>query len=135
MALQGSIEWVFTEEHESETEDILVEYPNGSNETITQPITIEKTETFEDVYIYIKSIQIHTMNGVNDETGYMQKNEVIHYHYAGYENIETRDNDNENFLFFGTGGLYDYNRDENIWIQCYNVLKQDLQHSSDLEDC
>ena len=135
MALQGSIEWVFSEEHESETEDVLVEYPDGSSETITQSTMVERTETFDDTYIYIKSIQINSTTFINDETGYKEKREIIYFHYAGYEDVLTRDIDNEDFLFFGTGGLNDYNRDENIWIQCYNVLKQSLQYSSDLEDC
>lgn len=135
MALQGNIEWLFVEEHESETEDILVEYPDGTNETITQPITVERTETFEDIYIYIKSIQVHTLTAVNEETGYKEKAEVVHFHYAGYEDVATRDNDNEDFLFFATGATLNYNRDENLWSQCYNVLKENLKHNSDLEDC
>lgn len=135
MALQGDIEWLFVEEHESETEDVLVEYPDGTNETITQPTTVERTETFEDVYIYIKSIQVHTMSGINDETGYMQKNEAIHFHYAGYKDVATRDNDNEDYLFFATSAIFNYNRDENIWSQCYDALKVILEPNSDLEDC
>ena len=135
MALQGNIEWVFIEEHETETEDIEVTNPDGSTETITQPKQSERLESFEDVYIYIKSIQMHTLTYPNPETGYNEKIEAVFFHYAGYESREARDYDNEDFLFFANSQIIEYDKEQNIWKQCYVALKTMLEPNSELEDC
>lgn len=135
MALQGNIEWVFIEEHETETDDIEITNPDGSTETLTQPKTSERLETFENVYIYVRSIQMHTNTSINGETGYNEKSEALFFHYAGYESKEARDFDNDDFLFFANTQIQEYDKEQNIWEQCYLALKNELEPNSELEDC
>jgi len=128
MALTGNITWTFVEQSETETEESLVTYPDGTQETVVNPKQETRTEDFENVYLYIKSIQVHTLT-INGE-----KIEHLHYHYAGYESKEVRDENNENFLFFNSQQLLNYDHDTNIWSQCYDSLK--LQEElSELENC
>lgn len=118
MALQGPLTYTHINYSETETEDILVTYPDGTEETIQQPKQTLTTKSYDNVYVYVKSIQMHTLT-INNE-----KKEQVHYHLAGYESKEARDKDNENFLFFEGNQLYNYDHDTNIWSQCYDAIKE-----------
>jgi|TARA_R100000081_G_C4790415_1_gene157321 hypothetical protein len=128
MALKGDITWTFAEESKTETEEIKAVYADGTEETIQQPKQIYRSESFTDVYLYVKSIQVHTLTPNNKKT------EQVHYHFAGYESKEARDADNENFLFFSGGQLMDYDYDTNLWKQCYDSLKS-REDFKNLIDC
>tara|TARA_E500000318_G_C3392020_1_gene146338 strand:- start:12 stop:434 length:423 start_codon:yes stop_codon:yes gene_type:complete len=140
MALQGDIIWTTVEHSETETQDLVITYPDemdvndpnydkkGTSETIQVPKENLKTNEYTNVYLYVKSIQMHTTIENN------KKIEYIHYHYAGYESKEARDADNEDFLFFDSSQLYNYNHDLNLWSQCYNSLKE-REQLKDLKDC
>ena len=127
MALQGDITWTFYEVDENETEELILTHPDGSTEVIENPVTKMRTQQFTDVYIYIRSIQVHTMTVDNVKT------EHVHFHISGYESKEARDADNDNFLFFENNTLLEYNHNENLWVQCYNFLKQ-RENFTDLTD-
>ena len=118
MALEGALTYTHISYSETETEDILVTYSDGSEETIQQPKQTLTTESYDNVYVYVKSIQMHTLT-VNGE-----KKEQVHYHIAGYESREARDADNENFLFFEGHQLVNYDNNLNICSQCYNAIKE-----------
>ena len=128
MALKGDITWTFAEESKTETEEIKAVYADGTEETIEQPKLVYRSESFTNVYLYVKSIQVHTMTSDN------KKEEQVHYHIAGYESKEIRDADNENFLFFTGGHLMNYDRDVNLWEQVYDSLKL-KEEFKDLIDC
>jgi len=129
MALQGDIIWTTVEYSETETQDLVITYPDemdvndpnydkkGTSETIQVPKEIYKSNEYTNVYLYVKSIQMHTLT-INGE-----KKESVHYHFAGYESKEARDADNEDFLFFDGDQLINYNHDVNLWNQCYDDLK------------
>ena len=117
MALKGNITWTFVEYSETETEDMVITHPDGTEETVQQPKQILRTESWTDVYLYVKSIQMHTIT--QDNT----KLEQVTYHFAGYESKEARDSDNENFLFFNGDVLRNYDHNLNLWSQCYDQLK------------
>ena len=118
MALQGDVTWTFVEYSDTETEDMVITHPDGTEETVQQPKQILRTESWSDVYLYVKSIQMHTTTLDNT------KLEQVLYHFAGYESKEARDADNENFLFFSGGVLMNYDHNLNLWSQCYNDLKE-----------
>lgn len=140
MALKGDITWTTVEFSETETQDQIITYPDemnennpqydkrGTTETVQVPKEIYNSTSYTDVYLYVKSIQMHTT--IEDN----KKIEYIHYHYAGYESKETRDADNENFLFFSSNQLYNYNHNSNLWTQCYDQLKL-REDFADLKDC
>lgn len=140
MALKGDITWTTVELSETETEDQVITYPEEMNEddpnydkrgtsiTVQVPKQIYHSTSYTDVYLYVKSIQMHTTVEHN------KKVEFIHYHYAGYESKEARDADNENFLFFSSNQLANYNHDLNLWNQCYSSLKE-REDFTDLIDC
>jgi hypothetical protein len=128
MALQGDITWTFVEYSDTETEDMVITHPDGSEETVQQPKQILRTESWSDVYVYVKSIQVHTIT--HDNT----KVEQVLYHYAGYESKEARDADNENFLFFDGGVLFNHDHNLNLWSQCYNNIKE-KDNFKDLQNC
>lgn len=118
MALEGALTYTHIDYSDTETQDLVITQPDGSSETIQVPKETYRTENYDNVYVYVKSIQMHTMtvDGV--------KKESVHYHMAGYESKETRDADNENFLFFEAHQLINYDHNLNIWSQCYNAIKQ-----------
>ena len=128
MALQGDIRWTFQELSETETEELTLTHPDGTVEVIENPVTIMRFEDFTDVYIYIRSIQTHTMTVDNVKT------EHVHFHISGHESKEARDADNDNMLFFKNYTLNEYDHNLNIWTQCYNFLKT-LEDFKDLQNC
>lgn len=140
MALKGDITWTTVEYSETETQDLIITYPDemnendpqydkrGTTETVQVPKEIYISNSYTDVYLYVKSIQMHTF--VNDG----KKTEQVHYHFAAYESEESRNADNENFLFFSGAQLVNYDTNANLWSQCYDQLKlrDDIK---DLENC
>ena len=105
MALRGDITWTTVELSETETQDQVITHPEemyendpnydkrGTSETIQVPKETYTSTSYTDVYLYVKSIQMHTI------TSNGKKTEQVHYHFAGYESKEARDADNEDFLF------------------------------------
>ncbi len=128
MALKGDLTWLHKEASETETEEITLTHPDGSQEVFNNPVTIMRLEEFTDIYVYIRSIQVHTMT-IDGE-----KVEHLAFHVGGYQSKEDRDADNDNFLFFENHSLLEYDRDANIWQTCYNALKTHETYK-DLIDC
>lgn len=140
MALKGDITWTTVELSETETQDQIITYPDemheddpnydkrGTSETIQVPKETYISNSYTDVYLYVKSIQMHTFTNNGEKT------EQVHYHYAGYESKDVRNNNNEDFLFFNGGQIQNYDHDSNIWNQCYDQLKL-REDFKDLKDC
>ena len=128
MALKGNVTWLHKEASETETEEITLTHPDGSKEVFQNPVTIMRIEEFTDIYVYIRSIQVHTIS-VEGE-----KREHLHFHVSGHESKEDRDADNDNILFFENHTLMEYDHDSNLWQACYNALKTHGTYK-DLIDC
>ncbi len=128
MALEGNLTYTSVTNHPTETEMQKREYPNGETEEFEVPKQVYKTETFEYIYVYVKQIEIFTWS----EDG--KKTTHIGYHYAGYKDKETKDNDIEDFLFFQTGMLAPFDYDKNLWSQCYDNIKE-RENFKDLVNC
>ena len=128
MALKGNINWMHVEVSETETEEITLTHPDGTQEVFENPKTVYRYQEYTDVYIYIRSIQTHTMTieGV--------KTEQLHFHISGHTSKEARDADNDDFLFFENHTVVEYDHNDNLWQTCYNALKQNETYK-DLEDC
>jgi len=117
MALQGPLTYTHIDYSDTETQDLVITQPDGSSETIQVPKETYRIENYDNVYVYVKSIQMHTltMDG--------EKKEHVYFHLAGYESKEARDADNENFLFFQGHELYGYDHNVNLWSQVYAAIK------------
>ena len=124
MALEGNLTYTSVTSHPTETVIQKRTYPDGQTAEFEVPKQIYKTETYDYVYVYIKQIEVFTWS----EQG--KKATHIGYHYAGYANKETKDNNIEDFLFFATGILAPFDYDKNLWAQCYDHIKEreDFSH-------
>ena len=53
MALIGNYIKHTIEKHQTETEELIINNPDGSEEKVVVPKLIDKTENFENVYVII----------------------------------------------------------------------------------
>ena len=128
MALTGNVTWTHQQVSDTEFDDVKITHVDGTEETVQTPKIIYRIETYNEVYVYVKQIGVHT------STAQGIKQEHVHFHFAGYASKEARDADNEDFLFFSSGHLMEYNCDLNLWSQCYDFLKS-REEFSELENC
>ena len=128
MALEGSLTYTTVIAHPTETETHTKTYPNGETAEFETPVLNYVTETYDYAYVFVKQIEVFTFS----ENG----KKVVHvgYHYAGYTSKEAKDNDIEDFLFFGTSQLTPFDYNLNLWSQCYNQLKE-RENFNELTNC
>lgn len=142
MALEGAATYTTVSYSETETEDMVITYPDaedmnendpnydkaGTSETIQVPKQILTTDTYEYVYVWVKQIEVF-----NNMIDGVKKTDVI-YQYAGYESKDAKAADMENFLFWNTREVPNLDYNLNLWSQCYNDLKT-LENFKDLTNC
>jgi hypothetical protein len=116
MALKGNLQKIEYTDHETETVEWDVFDENGEETTITAPKKIQSSTDYNDVYLTIKQIDLFSQC-CNDGLS-------IIYIYSVYESEQARIDDVEGYLYTETGLLMDYNHDENLYSQVYNVIKQ-----------
>jgi hypothetical protein len=116
MALTGNLQKIEYTDHEIETVEWNVLDENGEETTITAPKKIQSSTDYNDVYLTIKQIDLFSQC-CNDGLS-------IIYIYSVYESEQARIDDVEGYLYTETGLLMDYNHDENLYSQVYNVIKQ-----------
>ena len=116
MALTGNLQKIEYTDHETETVEWNVLDENGEETTISAPKKIQSSTDYNDVYLTIKQIDLYSQccdGGLS-----------IIYIYSVYESEQARIDDVEGFLYTVTGLLMDYNHDENLYSQVYDVIKQ-----------
>lgn len=116
MALIGNLQKIQYTDHETETVEWNVLDEHGEPTTITAPKKVQTSTDYNNVYLTIKQIDLFSQC-CNDSLS-------IIYVYAVYESEQARIDDVEGYLYTETGLLMDYNHDENLYSQVYNVIKQ-----------
>lgn len=118
MALIGNCSNTTFTDHETELDTWT--YTNTEDEVVSveQPKKVANTTNYENVYLCIRQINLMPQCCTGDG----QSLDVI-FIYAAYESVEARNADPTNFLFDGTGLLFNYDHDSNLYTQVYDLLK------------
>lgn len=115
MALTGNCTNTVYTAHETETITETITFPNGDTETVERPVQIEETTNYNDVYLCITQVENfnYFSNGIKQ----------VLYHYAAYTDLESRNADQQDFLFSANKVLQNYNHEENLYSQIYSDIK------------
>jgi len=116
MALTGNCKDINYTDHETDTEAVSITYPDGTTKEIQQPVRVKNEVDYENVYLCIKQV---VNQNLNEGSNYSKH---IYYHYAAYENKETRDADQEDFLFWKTDA-FSLDHTKTLYEQVYEVIK------------
>lgn len=116
MGLIGNLQKIQYTDHETETVEWNVLDEHGEETTITAPKKIQTSTDYNDVYLTIKQIDFFSQCCNNSLS--------IIYVYAVYESEQARIDDVDGYLYTETGLLMDYNHNDNLYSQVYNVIKQ-----------
>jgi hypothetical protein len=117
MALSGNCTNTTYSNHESETTTETITNSDGTTQTIEVPVQVATTKSYEDVYLCIKQVEFfHYYNGE-------EKVENVIYQYAAYADVETRNANQEDFLFWNNTQLQNHNHSVNLYESIYNEIK------------
>lgn len=117
MALTGNLQKIQYTDHETETTTETITQPDGTTQTIEVPVQVATTTSYEDVYLCIKQVELfHNYNGE-------EKVENVIYQYAAYADVETRNANQEDFLFWNNTQLQNHNHSVNLYESIYNEIK------------
>lgn len=127
MALQGNCTHI-TYEESGETQEVVKINPDGSEETITVNVNNPIETEYTNVYVIVKQVEFFQTYAdqmvEGEEESNFVKTQVVIFHLAGYESKQTRDEDQENWLFWEPMELQNYDYNLNVLSQCYNQVKQ-----------
>ena len=115
MALTGNCTNTVYTAHETETITETITFPNGDTETVERRVQIEETTDYNDVYLCIT--QVENFNYFSNSI------KQVLYHYAAYTDLESRNADQQDFLFSGNKVLENYNHEVNLYSQIYSDIK------------
>ena len=132
MALIGNCTTYVVTESETETEEVIITYPDDSDlygddagQTITHnvPKKIKTPTNYENIYLSIRLI-----NNLNTwlprEGSDTIKIKEFHVHYAIYTNAATRDADPTDFLYEDVLALHDIDLSQPLYQQAYARISQ-----------
>ena len=117
MALIGNCKYVTYTDHETDTTNETISFPDGKEIKVEVPVKVKNEVDHSDVYLSIKQIEFFVIV----EGG--EKFTNIHYQYAGYTDVGTRNADQEDFLFWNTLQLQNYDHTQNLYSQIYTEIK------------
>lgn len=115
MALTGNCTHIEYTNHETETTTETITQPNGETQTVEIPVIVENRTDYSNVYLNI--FQIENFNFFAND-----RKQVL-YHYAAYSDVESRNEDQMDFLFSGNKVLENYNHEGNLYAQIYSDIK------------
>ena len=92
MALIGNYIKHTIEKHQTETEELIINNPDGSEEKVVVPKLIDKTENFENVYVIISHYMFYPIN--LNENGEMS----FDFQYKIYNSKEDRTNNPNSYI-------------------------------------
>lgn len=135
MAVIGTYNKIITTQSETETEDVVVTYPEtmdemhpnydkrGTTETISRPVFDQTVETFEDVYINISKIAFYK-NEIDSEGG-----TLLDFTFCVYNSEADKNNDPDSFIERDAviGQHLSISSDDDIRIKAYELLKTQPQ--------
>lgn len=116
MALSGNCTHIEYTNHETETTTETITQPNGETQTVELPVIVENRTDYSNIYMNIYQIE-------NFNYFALDRKQIL-YHYAAYTDVESRNADQQDFLFSGNGVLENYDHDENLYSQIYNDIKK-----------
>ena len=117
MALIGNCTNTTYASHKTKTEVITFELEDGTTGSETVPLTVSTSKNYTNVYLCIKQVEFFVIV----EGG--EKFTNIHYQYAAYSDLETRNSDQEDFLFWNTLQLQNHDHAKNLYSQIYTEIK------------
>jgi len=118
MALIGNCSNTKYNASETETTTETITQPDGSSEQVEVPVIVETKTDYTDVYLTVKQVEIiHFINSIGDKVV------NVLYHIAAYTDAETRDADQEDYLFWESGQLPTYDHSKNLYEQLYDYIK------------
>ena len=109
-----------------ETEIVVGTNPDGSTLELEQPIMNEVVNEYNDIYLIVKQVEFfQTYHQLDEEVpNNSEKVQAVLFQIAGYESKEARDENQENWLFWESMQLNNYDYDVNLLEQCYNQVKE-----------
>jgi hypothetical protein len=131
MALQGNCTHYFTVDT-GEIENIEVIQPDGTTETVQQPLYEIQSNSFSNVYVCVSRVETQHFYTL-DESYNVVKINILFIDYAGYESKSHKENNIEDTLFEGTEQIRDFNYDSNFYQLAYNKIKE-IQGFENLTD-
>lgn len=127
MALEGNCTHISYQDSE-ETQDVVRINPDGTEETITVNLKNAIETEYTNVYVIVKQVEVFQtyvdQRAEGEDEANFVKTQVVIFHLAGYESKQTRDEDQENWLFWEPMELQNYDYNLNVLSQCYNQVKQ-----------
>ncbi len=116
MALIGKCSNTTFTTHPTDVEEQTITQSDGTTEVIQVPVSVANVTEYTDVYLFVKQVEIFTFFANNVKTL------VVHYHYAAYTDLETRNADQEDYLFWNVGQLETHDHETNLYTQIYNEI-------------
>jgi|9_EtaG_2_1085328.scaffolds.fasta_scaffold57143_2 hypothetical protein len=132
MALIGNCTTYDITYHKTETEEVIISYPDNSDlfgddagTTVTNnvPKEIKTPTSYENVYLAIRFIN-NLNTWIPVEEGDTIKIKEFHIHYAIYTDAATRDLDPTDFLYEDVIALNDLDLSQGLYKQAYNRISQ-----------
>lgn len=131
MAVIGTYNKITTTQSETETEEVVVTYPEtmdemdpnydkrGTTETISRPVFDQTVETFDNVYINISKIAFYK-NEINNEG-----QTLLDFTFCVYNSEAEKDNDLNSFIERDAviGQHLSISSDDDIRVKAYELLK------------
>ncbi len=116
MALTGNCSNTVYTTHPTDVEEQTITHSDGTTEVVETPVRIANVSQYTDVYLFVKQVEIftHFLNNVK----YLS----VNYQYAAYTDVETRNTDQENYLFWQTGQLETHDHKTNLYSQIYDEI-------------
>ena len=135
MAVIGTYKKIITTQSETETEEVVVTYPEimnemdpnydkrGTTETISRPVFDQIVEIFDDVYINISKIAFYK-NEINHEGG-----TLLDFTFCVYNSEADKNNDPDSFIERDAviGQHLIISSDDDIRVKAYELLKTQPQ--------
>jgi hypothetical protein len=116
MALIGNCSHTVYTTHPTDVEEQTITHSDGTTEVIQVPVSVANVTEYTDIYLFVKQVEIFTFFANNVKTL------VVHYQYAAYTNLETRNADQEDYLFWNVGQLETHDHETNLYTQIYNEI-------------
>lgn len=118
MALTGNCTNTIYTDSATETDQMNVYHTDGTSTVEDVPKSIATSTDYTDVYLSIKQVEFFVIvaGGV--------KITHIHYQYAAYTDVSTRNDNQENYLFWSVGQLQNHDHSQNLYSQIYSEIKQ-----------
>ena len=116
MALIGNCSQTTYTPHPTNLVTETATHPDGTVKVLQVPEQVATVTNYTDIYLSIKQVEIFTF--FENNIKYL----VVNYQYAAYADVATRNNNQEDFLFWQTGQLATHDHETNLYAQIYTEI-------------